>query len=209
MAHLSVIHDLGRADTGEAAEVERLQGVACGDREALAWLYRRYHRRLARFLARLTRRSDVIDETINDVFCIVWQRADRFRGEARVSTWIMGIAYRAALKTLRQHGSETAEESPESAHARDDPFALHELVDWVDKAMRRLAPEQRIALELAYGGGHSLEEIAGIMDCPVSTVKARMFHARVKLRHLLPTLAGHAEAEPAPSAPDHDDGPTA
>ena len=58
------------------------------------------------------------------------------------------------------------------------------------KGLCRLTPEQRVAIELAYGGGHSLEEIAAIMDCPVSTVKARMFHARVKLRNLLPVLAG-------------------
>ncbi|MFP3655988.1 sigma factor-like helix-turn-helix DNA-binding protein [Burkholderia sp. SIMBA_052] len=47
-------------------------------------------------------------------------------------------------------------------------------------------------MELAYVMGHSLEEIAEIADCPVSTVKARMFHARVKLRNLMPELAGLA-----------------
>ena len=47
-----------------------------------------------------------------------------------------------------------------------------------------------MALERASGAGHSLEEIASIMECQVSTVKARMFHARVKLRNLLPVLAG-------------------
>jgi hypothetical protein len=60
------------------------------------------------------------------------------------------------------------------------------------QGLKRLPAEQRVALELAYGAGHSLEEIASIMDCQVSTVKARMFHARVKLRLLLPTLAGQA-----------------
>ena len=189
MAHLSVIHSTRRDDSDDAAQAAQLREVAAGDREALAWLYRRYHRRLARFLARLTRRADVIDEAINDVFCVVWQRADRFRGEARVSTWIMGIAYRCALKALRQHGCDPAEDAHEPLQVHDDPFVRHELADWVDKALRRLAPEQRLALELAYGGGYSLEEIAGIMDCPVSTVKARMFHARVKLRNLLPALA--------------------
>ena len=46
-----------------------------------------------------------------------------------------------------------------------------------------------MTMELAYCLGHSLDEIASIMDCPVSTVKARMFHARIKLRNLLPALA--------------------
>ena len=61
--------------------------------------------------------------------------------------------------------------------------------------MRRLPTEQRLALEFAYGYGHSCEEIAQIMDCPVNTVKTRLFHARAKLRALLPGLAGTGAAD--------------
>jgi RNA polymerase sigma-70 factor (ECF subfamily) len=56
----------------------------------------------------------------------------------------------------------------------------------------RLPIEQRLTMELAYRMGHSLEEIAAITDCPVGTVKARMFHAREKLRQSLPALSGAA-----------------
>ena len=56
--------------------------------------------------------------------------------------------------------------------------------------MQQLPLEQRLALEYAYGYGHSCEEIAKIMDCPANTVKTRLFHARAKLRALLPQLAG-------------------
>jgi RNA polymerase sigma-70 factor (ECF subfamily) len=59
-----------------------------------------------------------------------------------------------------------------------------------------LPPEQRLTLELAYRMGHSLEEIAAITDCPVGTVKARMFHAREKLRQYLPTLSGACGESP-------------
>jgi len=201
MAHLSVITSARPADDADAAEAELVRQVAGGDRDALALLYRSYHRRLVRFLARLTRRADIIDEAVNDVFWVIWQHADRYRGEARVSTWIMGIAYRCALKDLRAHGGQPLADVQDNddddggAHrAFDDPFALHEQSDWVAKGLARLTPEQRLAIELAYGGGHSLEEIAVIMDCPVSTVKARMFHARVKLRNLLPTLAGSSRS---------------
>lgn len=199
MAHLSVIHSARSADDADASEAELVRRVASGDRESLACLYRGYHRRLVRFLARLTRRADIIDEAVNDVFWVVWQHADRYRGDARVSTWIMGIGYRCALKALRTHGGEPAahdrkgdgdNDNGEARTALDDPFALHEVSDWVAKGLACLTTEQRLAIELAYGGGHSLEEIAAIMDCPVSTVKARMFHARVKLRNLLPALAG-------------------
>jgi len=175
------------------ADVELVQCIAAGDRAALEALYRHYHRRLDRFLTRLTRRADVIEEVINDTFWIVWQKAGQFRRESRVSTWIMGIGYRCALKSLRQHGADPvdADEHAEGVHSLFDPSAARELNDWVSKGLSRLSGEQRVTLELAYGAGHSLEEVAAIMECQVSTVKARMFHARVKLRNLLPVLAGH------------------
>ena len=55
-----------------------------------------------------------------------------------------------------------------------------------------LSVDQRVVIELVYGVGHSLDEVAAIMQCPVGTVKARLFHARVKLRNVLPSLAGDA-----------------
>lgn len=191
MSRLSVIHDAGRPgganEAVEAVEADWVRRIAAGDREALALLYRRYHRRLTRFLARTTWRADIVDEAINDVFWIVWRSAERFRGDARVSTWIMGIAWRCALQTLRSR--EPASDPGFEALTGEDPFAAHELQDWIAKGLARLAPEQRAAIELAYGGGHSIEEIARAMACPVGTVKARLFHARVKLRHVLEALA--------------------
>lgn len=178
-----------------------LRRMAGGDRAALSELYRPYHRRLARFLSRLTRRADVIDEVINDCFWIVWQKAGAFRGDSRVSTWIFGIAYRCALKSLRQHGDDDGGGDTAVQDLPDptaDPQAEHELRDWLGKAMARLPHDQRVVLELAYGGGHSLEDIAAIMQCPVGTVKARMFHARVKLRNLLPDLAGQRSPKAVP-----------
>jgi RNA polymerase sigma-70 factor (ECF subfamily) len=179
----------------EGTDLELIQGVAAGERAALEALYRRYHRRLDRFLARMTRRADVVEEVINETFWIVWQKADQFRGDSRVSTWIVGIAYRCALKCLRQHGENPvdADEHARDVHSLFDPGAARELNDWISKGLSYLTSVQRTTLELAYGAGHSLEEIAAIMECQVSTVKARMFHARVKLRNLLPALAGHGD----------------
>nr|WP_315234454.1 sigma-70 family RNA polymerase sigma factor [uncultured Albidiferax sp.] len=178
------------ADT-DAEDILLVRQVAAADRAALAGLYRGYHRRLSRFLSRLTRRNDLIEEVINDCFWIVWQKAAEFRGESRVSTWIMGIAYRCTLKALRQEGGlDTVDDGePRLAHESTDPQADRELRNWLDKGLEHLNAEQALTLDLAYGSGHSLEEISAIMQCPVSTVKARMFHARVKLRNLLPTLA--------------------
>ena len=167
--------------------------MAARDRAALATLYRNYHGRLCRFMSRLTRRPDVIEEAINDCFWIVWQKAGDFRGDSQVSTWIMGIAYRCGLKTLRQHGDDSAGDitpAEEDAQATD-PGEDRELRDWLSKGLDRLSADQRVVVELVYGVGHKLEDVAAIMQCPVGTVKARLFHARVKLRNVLPALAGN------------------
>ncbi len=176
----------------DATDRMLLQRMSAGDRAALAVLYRSYHGRLGRFLSRLTRRSDVIEEVINDCFWIAWQKAGNFHGDSRVSTWLMGIAYRCGLKALRQHGDEPVADDtlPEERIPAHDPGEDRELRDWLGKGLDRLSADQRLVIELVYGVGHGLEDVAAIMQCPVGTVKARLFHARVKLRNVLPSLAG-------------------
>lgn len=175
----------------DATDRMLLQRMSAGDRAALATLYHSYHGRLCRFLSRLTRRPDVIEEVINDCFWIAWQKAGDFRGDSRVSTWIMGIAYRCGLKTLRQRGDEPVDDSDrlEEYGPTEDPDEDRELRDWLSKGLERLSADQRVVVELVYGEGHTLEDVATIMHCPVGTVKARLFHARVKLRNVLPALA--------------------
>src|ERR1700730_12805556 len=168
-----------------------LIAVAAGNRQALEELYLSYHRRLARFLSRFTARYENVEEIINDTFMVVWQSAKDFRYASQVSTWIIGIAYRTALKSLRRQKNHAAalslDEYPEKT---TDPTFETEVQDWLKHGLSRLPIEQRLTLELAYHMGHSLEEIAVITECPVGTVKARMFHAREKLRQYLPTLSG-------------------
>jgi RNA polymerase sigma-70 factor, ECF subfamily len=175
-----------------------LMAVAAGDRRALEELYLGYHRRLARFLSRFTPRYENVEEIINDTFMVVWQNAKDFRNASQVSTWIIGIAYRTALKSFRRqknhNGGQNLEDYPEQTV---DPTLDAEVSDWLMHGMRRLPMEQRLTLELAYHMGHSLEEIAAITECPVGTVKARMFHAREKLRQYLPTLGGGPSDMPA------------
>jgi RNA polymerase sigma-70 factor (ECF subfamily) len=141
----------------------------------------------------MTRQFDVAEEIINDTMWVVWQRAGDFRGSSRVSTWIMGIAYRRALKTLRRANLQSRLITfDEDADYTD----YGEEVDGADRrqlvarALGELPLEQRLVLEFTYYLGHSCSEIAEIMECPVNTVKTRMFHARRKLRTLLPALSG-------------------
>jgi RNA polymerase sigma-70 factor (ECF subfamily) len=175
-----------------------LIAVAAGDRRALEELYLGYHRRLVRFLSRFTPRYENIEEIINDTFMVVWQNAKDFRNASQVSTWIIGIAYRTALKSFRRQknhsGSRSLDDYPEQTV---DPTFEAEVHDWLKHGMSRLPIEQRLTLELAYHMGHSLEEIALITECPVGTVKARMFHAREKLRQYLPSLGGGESSLPA------------
>lgn len=186
----------------DAIDRALLQRMAAGDRDALSTLYRDYHGRLCRFLSRLTRRPDVIEEVVNDCFWIAWQHADQFRGDARVSTWLMGIAYRCGLKALRRQGNEPFDELTEDTLLPEmdgvsDPGEDRELRDLLGKALEHLTADQRVVVELVYGIGHSLNEVAAILQCPVGTVKARLFHARVKLLNVMPALSGETKVQGA------------
>src|SRR5262249_9793971 len=135
---------------------------------------------------------EVVQEIVNDTLFIVWQQARQFRGNSRVSTWIMGIAYRRALKAMRQAAVQPPPQvlDEEWAAGASNPIDEAEQRELMERALQTLPLEQRQVLEMAYYLGHSCEEIAGVMECPVSTVKTRMFHARRKLKILLPQLAG-------------------
>jgi RNA polymerase sigma-70 factor, ECF subfamily len=172
---------------------ELLRAVATGNRQALETLYLNYHRRLARFLTRFTPRYENVEEIINDTFMAVWQSAKDFRNASQVSTWILGIAYRTALNSLRRQKNHTAARNLDDCPEQTvNPMLETEVQDWLAHGLNRLPVEQRLTLELAYHMGYSMEEIAAITSAPVGTVKARMFHAREKLRQYLPALGGAA-----------------
>jgi RNA polymerase sigma-70 factor, ECF subfamily len=182
----------GAGPAGNDLERELLRRVSAGDRDAFRDLYLRYHRRLARFLTRLMHRYEDAEEVINDTLWIVWQRAGEFRNASRVSTWIMGIAYRRALDTIRRATTHeramTLEIAEGEATVSDSAQAL-EARQLLDSGLAQLPLEQRLVLEFTYYLDHSCEEIAEIMDCPVNTVKTRMFNARRKLRTILADAA--------------------
>jgi len=184
-----------RGSATAARESELISRIAQGDRRAFEELYTLYHRRLARFLTRLTRRFDVAEEVINDTFWIVWKKASAFRGDSQPSTWILGIAYRRARNAFRTSARSSSIENLEALPelpTSDEPMRAEELRDWLVQGLGQLPLEQRLAVELCYELGYSCEEIAAIMGCPVNTVKTRLFHARAKLQKLLPVLGGSA-----------------
>jgi RNA polymerase sigma-70 factor (ECF subfamily) len=184
--------------TANAADLHLLSRVAEGDRQAFQELYVCYHRRLARFLTRLTRGYPIAEEIINDTMYVVWRKAAGFRGQSQVSTWIMGIAYRRALKALKRESAAALVPympGDEDAQAADPTRQADELREWIGHALDQLPAEQRMVIEFTYYLGLSCQEIATIMECPVNTVKTRMFHARRKLRTALPLQGGLADGE--------------
>jgi RNA polymerase sigma-70 factor (ECF subfamily) len=198
------------AAAGEPAAVNRpsddddlalLASVADADRAAFEILYRRYHRRLLAYLLRvLGGRVEEAEEALDDTFYAAWMGARSFRGGSRVSSWLFGIAYRKGLKTLERHGrrrevpvEEGAAEPPSPDSPRRD-LERRELARAVAAALAGLPREQRRVVELTYYRGLSYPEISELIGVPVGTVKTRMFHARRRLRELLPAVGWDAEA---------------
>src|SRR5512143_1061939 len=187
--------------SSDESDRQLLSRIDAGDRDALSELYRRYYHSLLNFIRRITGQLDLAQEGVNDVMLVVWRNSPSFAGRSKVSTWIMGIAYRKALKLLaasRRWSSRLApvdfddwlEHSEVPAATSDDA----ELRDLLERGLSRLSPEHRAVVELTYFAGCSYQDIAEIAGCPVNTVKTRMFHARAHLRELLPALGG----EPSP-----------
>jgi len=185
------------------ADLRLLARIIQGDRDAFRELHSTYYQPVLRFIHRVTRQFDLAQEGVNDVMLVVWGSGDSFGGRSSVSTWIMGIAYRKALKLLegsRRWSSRFtavdfdvwAERSEVAVDFSDNA----DLRDLLDQALRQLSPEHRAVVELTYFQGCSYQDIAAIAACPVNTVKTRMFHARAKLRKLLPAL-GKDELPPS------------
>lgn len=181
------------ASTPES-EAALLRRIAAKDRRAFEALYHAYYRRLFAYLFKTVRRPELAEETLDDVMLAVWTGAAGFNGRSRPSTWIFGIAYHKALKAMARqdrHKAETEEPDGEEPMTEEGPeglLARREMADVIERALRALPLEQRTVVELTYYHGFAYQEIAEIMGCPVNTVKTRMFHARRRLREMLPGM---------------------
>jgi RNA polymerase sigma factor (sigma-70 family) len=179
-------------ETANAATPEDLRlfaGVVARELDAFEALYRLYHPRLARFLLNLLHRPTLVEEVLNDTLFVVWERSDTFRGASKLSTWIFAIAYRKAMKALRRLDEAIedpdADLRPSDGDAPDAPFGRQRTQEALLAALAKLSPDHRTVVDLTYFHEMGYREIAAIMDCPVDTVKTRMFHARRHLRRLM------------------------
>lgn len=160
-----------------------MQRIASRDRTAFAAMYRAYHPRLFKFVFRLTNSHSTADELVNDVMLVVWRKADTFRGDSRVSTWVFGIAYRVAMRRIAKKRPSLVSRSQFDDFPEDPPQL--ELEDWVRRGIAMLPDAQQVTVVLVFYLGLSYEETAEVTECPVNTVKTRMFHARRRLKQLL------------------------
>ena len=177
----------GRAGAeGEALLVRRL---AAGETRAFEELYRIYHPRLTRFLINILRRPHLVEEALDDTMMVVWRRPGSFTGASKVSTWIFAIAYRTALKALSRLDEPQedldADHRPSPDLDPEQALGGRQVQKLLLNAMDKLSSDHRVVVDLTYYHEAGYREIAEIMNCPVGTVKTRMFHARQKLKDLL------------------------
>ena len=180
--------DMVRA--GGLAERELIERVSRRELAAFEKLYRIYQPRLARFLTTLVQRQQVVEEVLDDTMMVVWDTAGSFKGASKLSTWIFAIAYRKAIRA-RARWPDPVEDEARSERASDDPGPEHQLRhdrlhDALMTAMGSLSADHRAVVDLTYFHGLGYREIAEVMDCPVDTVKTRMFHARRRLKSAMP-----------------------
>ncbi len=175
-------------------EVALLNRVAGKDRAAFETLYRGYYPRLRRFLERVTRRPQIVEEIVNDTMLVVWRKAPSYNLRSKVSTWIFGIAFRRALKALKRVDDPLEfepDDSPDTVGTGPEgAFLAYEARASLARAIGALSADHRAVIELTYFQGYSCAEIAEVMRCPVNTVKTRMFHARRRLRMLMQESSG-------------------
>src|SRR5512145_1629503 len=183
--------------------VERAQR---GDKRAFELLVEKYQRKLARLLSRFIRDPAEVEDVSQEAFIKAYRALPSFRGDSAFYTWLYRIGINTAKNYLVSQGrraptsteydAEEAEGFEDASQLRDinTPESLllsKQIGQTVNAAMEALPEELRTAIVLREIDGLSYEEIAGIMDCPIGTVRSRIFRAReavaAKLRPQLGT----------------------
>lgn len=172
-----------------ADEYALLQRIGTGDTAAFEAFYKIYYPRLFRFVLRMTRQTEAVEELIQETLLVVWEKPHGFNFESKISTWVFGIAYKKTLKALAKTARRDNDvDIDEFVETVGDPMANPainwENEEWLNYALASLPPEQRAVIELTFYHGLSYQEVAKVLDCPENTVKTRMFHARRKLQIL-------------------------
>ena len=184
------------ADSGSGRKVAEadlrhlVEKVAGGDHVAFRWLFRRFQRPVHAYLTRLVRLPQIADELMSETMLELWKGAGRFGGRSTVSTWLFGIARHKAIDYLRRRhegdlGEDALVEVVDPSPTPEEAVGRASIAELVGSLIDRLSAEHREVLHLAYREEMSVEEIADVVNCPINTVKTRMFYARKRMKTLL------------------------
>jgi RNA polymerase sigma-70 factor, ECF subfamily len=189
--------------------VERAQR---GDQRAFEMLVVKYQRRIERLIGRMVRDHELVRDVAQETFIRAYRALPQFRGESAFYTWLYRIAVNSAKRMLSdikrdplvpeallvnpEDGQETSriENELSDGETPDALLASKEIATVVNQAIDALSDELRQAITLREIEGLSYEEIGDVMNCPIGTVRSRIFRAResiaAKLRPLLDTKKG-------------------
>jgi RNA polymerase sigma-70 factor, ECF subfamily len=193
----------------DALLVER---VKLGDVRAFEMLVVKYQRRIERLIGRMVRDTDLVQDIAQETFIRAYRALPQFRGESAFYTWLYRIAVNSAKKALvdmkrdplvseaamrsDDDGEETsrAESELSDGETPEALLASKEIAAAVNSAIEALSEDLRQAITLREIEGLSYEEIAEAMNCPIGTVRSRIFRARdaiaARLKPLLDTRDG-------------------
>jgi RNA polymerase sigma-70 factor (ECF subfamily) len=198
--------------TAPDADAPLIERVKLGDKRAFEMLVVKYQRRIERLIGRMVRDVDLVPDIAQETFIRAYRALPQFRGESAFYTWLYRIAVNTAKKALMELKRDPL--VSESAYAsRDDDdetsrvenelsdgetpeglLASKEIAAAVNAAIEALSEDLRQAITLREIEGLSYEEIADAMNCPIGTVRSRIFRAReaiaTRLRPLLDTREG-------------------
>lgn len=158
------------------------------DQNAFGELVRRYQSPVRAFLARMTRGdAHLADDLAQETFLKVWQKLNTYRGGARFSTWLFGIAINEFRMAGRRRKELAWEEVDESTMKPEEPTAARDSHLRLDltEALKLLNSNERAAVVLCCQNGLSHEEAAQVLDCPLGTVKTNILRGKEKLRQRL------------------------
>lgn len=186
-------------EEGERALVRR-----CGQGDERAWaeLYRAYSPIVARFCGRLVGPDGPVEDVVQQVFVELFSSLRRFRGEARLTSWLYGVARNVAFKHFRGEGRRRkrddswAQEQPQIRSASDvgRAYEARALLHTAEAAVAQLPPKQRVVWVMRELEGLSTEEVAEALSIRPGTVRSRLFKAR---KQVLAALEARRRANPS------------
>jgi RNA polymerase sigma-70 factor (ECF subfamily) len=189
----SPLEELPGATDSDVLLVER---AVAGDQGAFELLVIKYQRRIQRLIGRMVRDVDLVEDIAQETFIRAYRALHQFRGDAQFYTWLYRIAVNTAKKflmelkrdpTVSENSFKADDESEETSWQRNEPtsdetpesvLAAKEIAMAVNAALEALPEELRLALTLREMEGLSYEEISAVMNCPIGTVRSRIFRAR-------------------------------